>query len=45
MEITTGFIFVIIGAVGMTGCIIALAVSGKVFKKQREKLLRQIESE
>lgn len=45
MGITVGFVITVFSVVGIIGCITALAVSGKVFKKQREKILKQIESE
>lgn len=45
VEITLGLILVMISVVGILGCLIALIVTGPVFKKQRRNLLDEIESE
>lgn len=45
VEITLGLILVIISAVGILGCLIALIATGPLFKKQRRNLLEEIESE
>lgn len=45
LEITTGLILTGISAIGILGCIIALVITGPVFKRQRRKLLNRIEEE
>ncbi|MEE1086120.1 MAG: hypothetical protein U0L05_02960 [Schaedlerella sp.] len=45
MEITFGLIITIISVIGIIGCVAALCASDPIFKKQRDKLLDQIEEE
>lgn len=45
MEFTAGWLITAIAAVGIICCVIGLFISGKVFKKQRKKLLQKIERE
>ena len=45
MEFTAGWLIIGIASVGITCCAIGLFISGKVFEKQRKKLLQKIERE
>ena len=45
MELTTGWILVFIGIVGIVGCTAALIICGNVIKRQREHMLERIETE
>ena len=45
LEITFGMILTLVSAVGVIGCLIALIVTGPVFKRQRRNLLNEKESE
>ena len=45
MGIRAGWIITVVSAVGIIGCIAALAASRKVFDRQRKKLLDEIETE
>lgn len=44
-EVTLGLILTLGSAAGILTCLIALIVTGPVFKKQRQNLLSEIESE
>lgn len=45
IEFTTGMIIMGISILGILGCLIALIITGPVFKRQRRKLLKRIETE
>lgn len=45
IEITLGLLLVTVSIVIFVCCLIALVVTGPVFKKQREQLLKQIGEE
>lgn len=45
IEITLGLVLTIISVIGILGSLIALILTGSIFKKQRKKLLNEIESE
>ncbi len=45
LEITTGLLLVMVSVLGIIGCLIALAVTGPLFRRKRRKLLEKIESE
>lgn len=45
MEITAGWIMTGVSVLGIIGCLIGLLISGSIFKKQRERLLYEIEKE
>ena len=45
MGLTFGWIITGIACVGIIACIIGLLVSGKIFAKQKKKLLQKIEME
>lgn len=45
IEITLGLIITVVSILGILGCVIALIATGPVFKKQRNRLLDQIEEE
>ena len=45
MEVTTGFILFLFGIAGSIACAAILCVMEKNWKKQRLKMLRDIESE
>lgn len=45
LEVTFGLVLTLGSAAGILVCLIALIVTGPVFKKQRQNLLNQIESE
>lgn len=43
MELSVGWLIIGISLAGFIGCLAGLLVSGRVFRKQREHLLEQIE--
>lgn len=45
IEITTGLLLVIVSGIGIVVCLVALLVTGPMFRKQRKELLTQIEEE
>lgn len=45
MEITTGLILFVLGIAGSVACAAVLCVMEKNWKKQRQKMLREIETE
>lgn len=45
MGITTGWIITGVSVLGIIGCLTGLLVTGNIFKKQRERLLEEIEKE
>ena len=45
IEITIGLVLTIISGIGILGSLIALILTGPIFKKQRRKLLNEIETE
>lgn len=45
MEITMGWILIGVSVVGVLGCTAGLLATGKIFAKQRDRLLKKIETE
>lgn len=45
IEITLGLVITAVSILGVIGCVIALIATGPIFKKQRSRLLDQIEEE